>query len=125
MKQALQDFFTNAGKWSCLACCYLEMAGIDDDHKFEYLRKGIENEYLDDDFYVAKPIEFLRMAGLRAKDIYKEKYELSNEKQITEYTWKGLSHFVITQSGKIVYNTLAHSNCVELGKPEWVRVIVK
>ena len=122
----IQTIFELAGKYACLALCYLEIAGIDDEHKFDYLLKGLEKGYLDDDFYVSKPVEFLRMAGLKATDIYKSDYTESEEKLVTEYQWKGLpgSHFVITQNGRIVYNSLDKSFIVENGNPVSVRRIV-
>lgn len=122
----IQTILELAGRYACLALCYLEMAGIEDEYKFDFLLKALDKGYVEDDFYVVKPVELLRLGGLRAKDVYKEDYKPSEEKQITEYQWKGLpgSHFVITQNDKVIYNTLDKSLIVENGRPVSVRKII-
>lgn len=121
----IQSFYINAGKWACLSLCYLEMAGIADDNKTKYLIDAINKKYIEEDFYVAKPIKFLNMSGLKAKDIMKKQYVPSEEKQIVEWQYKGLSHFVIMQNDKIIYNSLDDSFVIKNGKPIWTRTIIK
>ena len=62
--------------------------------------------------------EMESLEKVQIKDIKKIK-----EKTIVKFTNGKYSHWVVVENGKIVFNSLKYSNCVENGKPTEARII--
>lgn len=80
--------------------------------------------YIEDDGYVAKPVQYANLIiGTDAvKDVEKVKITSLNdlpEKGLyaVEYDYGTSKHFVVCQKGKIVFDSWPESNCVKYGKP--------
>lgn len=109
-------------KNGCLAMCYLYCLGIDPDYFIGILSDAM-NEPLSSgigkDCYVNDAERFCRYISGHNFAITKEDIPL---KKITgpypvRYSYNGKSHWVVVKSGKIVFNSLQKSVCVENGKP--------
>lgn len=80
--------------------------------------------YIEDDGYVAKPVQYANMIlGTDAvRDVEKVKITSLNdlpEKGLyaVEYDYGTSKHFVVCQKGKIVFDSWPESSCVKYGKP--------
>lgn len=62
--------------------------------------------------------EMESLEKVQIKDIKKIK-----EKTIVKFSNGGYSHWVVCENGKVVFNSLKYSNCVEKGKPTEARII--
>ena len=123
----LQDKFKAMANYACLACCYLEMAGIIDERKPFFILEGMKEGILDKECTVLKPIELLKLAGCtKYKDVIKEKTYNEDKPVIARFVKNGYNHFVIVngKTKKVIYNSLEKSNCVDNGEIESYRVLV-
>lgn len=134
----VQDVFQLAGKYSCLACCYIFVAvdtlGDSDNLDLQiatllpsvYWRTGA----LDKDFTVLDGQTLLNY--LLKNSPYKA--VVSEKKPYNETLGKGYNlvnyvngtnnHWVVADSkGKIIFNSLENSVCVKNGKPKEFRNI--
>ena len=74
-------------------------------------------------------IEFFK--NVSGRDIaveFREINELSDLNKVkgrcaVRFDYEGRSHWVGVEGGKVAYNSLKHSNCVEKGKPTKARII--
>ena len=62
--------------------------------------------------------EMESLEKVQIKDLKKIK-----EKTIVKFTNGKYSHWVVVENGKVVFNSLQYSNCVEKGKPTEARII--
>ena len=62
--------------------------------------------------------EMESLEKVQIKDLKKIK-----EKTIVKFSNGGYSHWVVCENGKVVFNSLKYSNCVEKGKPTEARII--
>ena len=62
--------------------------------------------------------EMASLEKVKISDIKKIK-----EKTIVKFSNGGYSHWVVCENGKVVFNSLKYSNCVEKGKPTEARII--
>ena len=62
--------------------------------------------------------EMESLEKVQIKDLKKIK-----EKTIVKFTNGKYSHWVVVENGKVVFNSLQYSNCVENGKPTEARII--
>ena len=62
--------------------------------------------------------EMESLEKVQIKDLKKIK-----EKTIVKFSNGGYSHWVVAENGKVVFNSLKYSNCVENGKPTEARII--
>lgn len=117
------------GKYSCLAMCYLYCVGIEpksDGEMIKYISAAMDKGLLDAECTVLSAANLLRHFTGKEYLVTKEKItDIENIKEPTpvRYTNNGYGHWVVVQNGKIVFNSLAHSVCVEKGKPTEARVI--
>lgn len=116
------------GDSSCLAMCYLYCVGIDGDasdycmtisNAMEYSAKLPEDkQFLNADCTVLDAAAFLEFeTGKHFKVLKKEFNDISEIKEPTpvRFSYNGYSHWVVIEDGKIVFNSLANSNCVNKG----------
>jgi len=110
-------------KYGCLAMCYLYCVGIEDTTGLEYIRilsdcmdKGI----LDNECTVLDAEKYLQyITGRKFKVSKKQFNDIKQIKQPypVKYSYNGYSHWVVVENGKIVFNSLLNSNCVNKGQP--------
>jgi len=111
---------------SCLAYCYAYIAGYRDIKDLtEQFFKGWKLGYIDDDGYVSKPVEYLKMLGMKdVKDIKKEAYKSAPLPQIVCYKYNKGYHFVIIAGDKVIFDPSYPSLSVSYGKIDSVRTII-
>lgn len=121
--------FEVISKYGCCAFTYLWCLGIEPDsiHAIEILDDGIKARKLDEECTV-KWVEFGQW--LTGREIQVDFIDIKDIKKIKErtpvrYDFKGLSHWVGVENGKVAFDPLGigNSNCVNHGKPSTMRKI--
>lgn len=115
------------GKWGCCAFVSLWIMGIEGDIGnigllADEMGKGLDNEC------TVNWVKFFKnVTGKTISVTFKEiKFlsELKNEGRCAvRFDYNGKYHWVGVEKGKIAYNSLKHSVCVEYGKPTQARII--
>lgn len=115
-------------KWGCCAFTLLWCLGLEPEDidaikvLFELQKAGAIDEECT--VYWAKAIEHLTGRTLESLDKVKIKSIKSIKKRTpVRYVYNGQGHWVGVENGKIAFNSLSHSNCVENGKPTEMRVL--
>lgn len=120
--------------YGCCAFATLWALGVDVDDELdaiEILDRALENGALKKNCLVSW-VDFARFVSGREIDIefleIKSLLELNKKKAINNrfvvrYDYKGNSHWVGIENGKIAFNSLASSSCVEFGTPTQARII--
>lgn len=110
------------GKYGCLAMCYLYCVGIQGNAAdyITILNNAINNHIIDSDCFIPSASKFLKW--VTGKDYEVTKKQFSDLSKIKEpapvrYTYNGAAHWVVIQNGKVVFNSLINSQCVNKGKP--------
>lgn len=114
----------------CLAMCYLYCIGLGDS---EYNLIGILSEAMDmglleKDCFVSDADKFLN-AYCGANKVKVIKKNITSLEEITgdftpvRFDYKGKGHWVVVENGRIVFNPLLNSQCVNKGKPTTSRII--
>ena len=126
-KTNLQDFFEAAGKWSCLAQCYIFAAmrlnNLVPTPKaiFETLYDAwVSEEGIDKEFFVNNPY---KLCNIR---VIKKDYEALPDDHVyraVRFDYNGKSHFVLYFGNQLIYNSLGESQCFLKGKPTTIREI--
>lgn len=117
----IQSFCEKVGKWGCLAFCYLECVGITDDiQKLVYIQKAIKEKIIDNEMEVLDANKLLALTGKKYtvnKVAITKQSELDKIKDPTpvRYDYGNASHWVVVKEGKIIYNSLTNSVCVNKG----------
>ncbi len=118
-------------KYGCLAMCYLYCIGLDGDaiSYIEYVSCAMEKGYLDKDCTVldgAKYLSFFcneKHYKVTKQDILNSDIKNIKEKTPVRFDYNGNSHWVVVEKGRIVFNPLLNSVCVNKGKPVTARII--
>lgn len=123
-------------KYGCCAFTALWICGIetDDDYEaIELLEDAIKSGALEKDCTVKWFDFFKQFTGRKIKvdfvninklsDLNKYIKTSANGRFAVRYDYKNNSHWVGVEKGKIAFNSLKHSNCVEYGKPTQARII--
>lgn len=109
-------------KNGCLAMCYLYCVGIDgnaDDYIWA-VSNAMESKLLDNECFVLNAEKYLEWyTGKRWKVEKKQIDDITTIKEATpvRYSYNGLAHWVVVEDGKIVFNPLLNSVCVNKGHP--------
>lgn len=118
----------NIGKYGCLAMCYLYCMGFggEDTDFIRLVASAIENGLLDEECTVLDAEKYINWFSGRKVTVVKKK--VSNIKDIKDltpvaYDYNGKRHWVVVQNGKIVFNSIMNSLCVNKGKPAEARII--
>lgn len=93
---------------------------------------GWDVEYIDDDGYVSKPVQFINYIiepeGIEVRDIVKvdfKKEELTEDKNIVMFEYNGGTHFVImNRDGDVTFDPSGNSNSVKYGIPVSIRKFI-
>ncbi len=125
----IQKICEKAGKYACLAFCYLKYMGHAPMKAITYYQKLMDNNIIDEDFYVKDGNAFIRYFGNTHRKVrFLEDGEepMPSKYYICRYynPLTGHRHFVITQGYKVVYDSLGESITVRDGRPEQFREIV-
>lgn len=121
----IQDKLKQMGEYACLALCYLEMVNVIDERKPFFILMGMKEGLLDDEYTVINPNGFLELASGKKYKVTEVKTFDKDEAVIARFVRNGYNHFAIIngKTKRIIYNTLEHSKCVELGEIESYRII--
>lgn len=121
----IQDKLKQMGEYACLALCYLEMVNIIDDRKPFFILMGMKEGFLDDECTVKNPEGFLELVSGKKYKVTKMNTFDKDKAVIARFVRKGYNHFAIIngKTKRVIYNTLEHSKCVELGTIESYRII--
>lgn len=132
---AIQDLYGTMNKYACLALCYAWIVYHDimisgealDIFMTKQIMGAQSAGYLDEEFTVKDAAEYLHyLCPLEQFEVTKKNINsLSEIKEATpvRYDYNGHSHWVVVENRKIVWNSLADSQCVRYGKPTTAREI--
>lgn len=91
---------------------------------------GWKNDFIDDDAFVSKPIEYINSFSKTKKKSY-DKVKIKSLDDLpkeglyaVQYAYGNMSHFVVCTKGEIVFDSWENSNCVKYGKPISYRNII-
>lgn len=109
---------------SCYCYCIAKLfSGSDDIKKLTtYVLSGWVKGYIDDDGFVSKPLEYIKLVGGEAyRDVEKPSIKSlkdlpTNEDYIVEYVYYNSSHFVIANRDGVVFDPAGNSNSVMYGR---------
>lgn len=138
----LQDFYTAAGKWSCLAQDYimavLDVCDVPGDVRPLVLSNNLIAAYddetgIDKEFYVSNPIKLMEatasMLG-KAIKVSVSKKDISKLEDLpavgyaaVRWDYNGNSHFALCKNQRLMYNSLKTSQCCLKGKITTARII--
>lgn len=117
-------------KNGCLAMCYLYCVGLGDN---EYSTIGLISEAMDDglldkDCFVSDADKFLNsLLGENKVKVLKKNItnldEIKGDYCPVRFDYNGSSHWVVVSNGRIIFNPLLNSKCVNKGKPTSARII--
>lgn len=113
----------NIGNYACLIFCDMYLAGIPEKELgvrlwLEYERL-VDEGIIDSNCYAKSHDKLLNHFGCNKQYIRSETPPV-NKPYISNYLYNGKNHFVVKQNGKIVFNSLESSNCVNCGKEEGI-----
>ena len=120
----MKELFGN----SCYAYCIVALFRKTTDTKVltKYVLEGWYNEYIEDDGYVTKPLQYIKLiCGETYKDVQHVPYVPSSEEQIVCWEYNGGTHFVIMKDDKVIFDPAGDSNTVKYGKIKNARLFVK
>ena len=120
----IQDKIKQLSDGLCLALCYTELWGIKNDgDKLKIISEAVRQGYVQWDGTVKNPIGLAKLCGrTEIKDIKKVSTYDGNDTVVANFAYNGYNHFVLVKSGKVVWNSLDHSKCVDSGKIESYRI---
>ncbi len=125
----LQKNIEQIAKNGCLAMCYLYCLGIECSGYgyIGYVSDAIDFGYLDKECTVLDADKYLGFfAGIDRFKVLKKNissiFEIKDRTPVC-YEYGKNRHWVVVENGKIVFNSLANSQCVSRGKPVEARVI--
>lgn len=125
----IRTHITNIGKYACLAMCYAYCVGIDPEQNTEMIKTvsdAIDSGILDSECTVLDAEKYLKwLTGKRFLVTKKQINKIEDIKEYTpvKYSYNGRAHWVVVKDGKIVFNSLFNSVCVNHGKPTEARII--
>lgn len=131
IQEKMKTLFGN----SCLGYCYAYIYSGNTETKMLTVAfmNGWLFGYIDDDGYISKPVQYINMLYGHESWRDVEKPEITGLDQLpddgglyaVEYQYRGKSHFVVAQKGKVVFDPSYPSNSVRLGKPVSYRKVIR
>lgn len=120
----MKELFGNSCYAYCIAALFRKTADIKILTK--HVLEGWYNSYIDDDGYVSKPLQFIKLVcGETYKDVKHVPYMPKSEEQIVCWEYNGGTHFVIMKDNQVVFDPSGDSNSVKYGKIKNARLFVK
>ena len=130
IQEMMKELFGN----SCNAYCYACLATGSTDIKLltRCVLEGWYNEYIEDDGYVSKPVQYYNsMSNTQIRDVAKvpirKLSELPEGLWIVEYKVRPEfkeSHFVVASRSGVVFDPAGDSNTVRYGAPVSYRKLI-
>lgn len=122
----IQDKIKELADGLCLALCYCEMWGIhEDSDKLKIIAEALRRGYIEWDGTVVNPIGIAVLCGHNeVRDIKRATTYDGNDTVVANFTHNGFNHFVLVKNGKVVWNSLEKSVCVQNGHIESYRIPV-
>ena len=108
-------------KYGCLSMCYLYCMGIHDTvEMIRIISDCMDKGILDRECTVLGARKYLRYVTGKNYDVIKEQYNDMKKVKCypVRYVYNGKGHWVVVDSGRIVFNSLINSQCVTKGKPD-------
>ena len=123
----IQDKLKTLADNCCLAMCYEELWGIHDDgDKLKILAEAIRQGYVEWGGTVVNPIGLARLCGHKEiVDIKRDTTYYGDDTVVARFVHNSYNHFVLWKHGKVVWNPLENSVCVNQGTIESYRIPVK
>lgn len=121
----IQTFCKNVGDYGCLALCYLYIACLltgtkwDDNKALAVLQEAIRQKYIDEDCYVRKPAQLMKLATGGTFDVSKTDIKNARSPYVCmRYEYDGHAHWTVwSVNGGLIWHSLDWSNCVTNGQP--------
>jgi len=122
----LQTKLKNIGDYGCLCFCYLYVMGIPLEKLIEHYEDLIQQGIIDNECFVKDGFAFCKYFLKKdVKIIFTSVDNKQYDKYISNFTYNGKNHFVVTdKDDKVLFNSLDHSVCVEKGKISGKRVVI-
>lgn len=113
--------------YACCAFTLMWCLGIepDDTHAIITVSDMIKAGVLDVDctVYWQPAVEYLTGRKVTVEFVNITDIKKIKDRTPVRYVYKGKSHWIGVENGKIAFNSLTYSNCVENGKPDTMRVL--
>lgn len=122
----IQTKLKNIGDYGCLCFCYLYMIGIPPESLIEHYEDLIQQGIIDNECFVKDGFAFCKYFLKRdVKIIFTSVDNKQYDKYISNFTYNGKNHFVVTdKDDKVLFNSLDHSICVEKGRISGKRTVI-
>lgn len=123
----IQDKIKQLSDGLCLALCYTELWGIKNDgDKLKIISEAVRQGDVQWDGTVKNPIGLAKLCGrTEIKDIKRASTYDGHDTVVANFAYNGYNHFVLVKDGKVVWNPLENSVCVNQGKIESYRIPIK
>lgn len=120
----IQDDLMQLANGCCLALCYCELWGIHEDgDKLKIISEAVRQGFIEWDGTVVNPVGLAKLCGhTEVKDIRKATKYDGHDTVVANFTHNGYNHFVLVKEGKVIWNSLEHSVCVNRGSIESYRI---
>lgn len=123
---SIQTKLKNIGDYGCLCFCYLYMIGIPLESLIEHYEELIKQGIIDNECFVKDAFAFCKYFLKKdVKIIFTSVDNKQYDKYISNFTYNGKNHFVVTdKDDKVIFNSLDHSVCVEKGRISGKRTVL-
>lgn len=122
----IQTKLKNIGDYGCLCFCYLYAIGVPPENLLTHYEKLIDLNIIDNECFVKDGYAFCKyFLNKDVKIIFTSTDNKQYDKYISNFTYGGKNHFVVTdRDDNVLFNSLDHSVCVEKGKIISKRVVM-
>lgn len=122
----IQTKLKNIGDYGCLCFCYLYFIGVPPENLITHYEDLIDRNIIDEECFVKDGYAFCKyFLGKDVKIIFTSVDNKQYDKYISNFTYNGKNHFVVTdKDDNVLFNSLDFSVCVNKGKIAGKRSIV-
>src|SRR5574344_1350502 len=121
----IQTLCKQSGSYCCLFFSYLYIAKIDFFKALSSVNDFIDLKIIDTDFTVLNADKLLSYFGADRFTVEKSTTPPADKSMlyVARYEFNGNSHFVVCRDGKVIFNSLDKSVCVEKGTAKDFRIV--
>ncbi len=122
----VQTKLKNIGDYGCLCFCYLYAIGVQPEELLKHYEDLIQQNIIDEECFVKDGYAFCKyFLNKDVKIIFTSVDNKQYDKYISNFTYNGKNHFVVTdRDDNVLFNSLEHSVCVEKGRISGKRVVL-
>lgn len=122
----IQTKLKNIGDYGCLCFCYLYAIGIPPESLIEHYEDLIKQGIIDEECFVKDGYAFCKyFLNKDVKIIFTSVDNKQYDKYISNFTYNGKNHFVVTdKDDNVLFNSLDFSVCVNKGRISGKRVVL-